>query len=326
MSITFKQTIIHVLDREMGMPLLSTELFPLNNEIEDFVTHHLIKLFESSVSSEACFNPGASLPAQFEQPLSTEDFIALSGEIATAFYNQLLEETSIASGDLVLTSFVMDGNSYFGLLKLNYKCAYTHFVKQETGQIVTQIIKNKGIFPSSNKQVDEGLIVNTETLQTVLIDNSKSKYLASLFDLSPALSVKESIKAIEKVAHTLIEEHYDNPVAVINEFKHNITHNLSKTQSIPVEEVMAQTFSEDKDILETCMQHLETAGLKEATIPVSDPKIANKYALQKLKTDTDIEIKLPIERFNDPDFIEITNHPNGTLSITLKNISKLINK
>ena len=46
MSITFKHTVIHVLDLSMGMPLLSTDLLVLNDETESFITRHLIKIFE----------------------------------------------------------------------------------------------------------------------------------------------------------------------------------------------------------------------------------------------------------------------------------------
>lgn len=326
MSLTFKHTIVHVLDKEMGMPLLSSDLLTLNDETEDFITRHLIKIFESSASSEAVFKPEASLPLQFETPLTEAHFIALSNEIAQAFYNYLQQYEHIASGDLVATSFIMDSENYFALLKLNYKEAYTHYVEQVDGTVVTKIIKNKGIFPGGSKQVDEGIIINTDSLKTVILDNSKDKYLKLLFDLEAALSVKETIKAIENVASKVIEAHYTNPVSAMSELKHNITESIAKTQTIPVEEIMEQTFGEDETVFSSCLEHLEAFGLKETKIEINDQKITNKFASQKLKTDTGIEIKLPAHLFKDPDFIEVINEPNGTLSIMIKNVSQLMSK
>lgn len=326
MSLTFKNTVIHVLDKEMGMPLLSTDLLLLNDETEDFITRHLIKIFESSASSEAVFTENASLPAQFDTPLTPERFLELSGEIAEAFYRYIQEYGSIPSGDLVITSFMMDGENYFGLLKLNYKEEYTHFVEQEDGAVVTKIIKNKGIFPGGSKQVDEGLIMNTDSFKVVILDNSKDKYLKHLFDLTPALSVKETIKAIENVASKVIEEHYDNPINAMTELKNNITESIARTQTIPVEEIMEQTFGSDEEVFHSCMEHIEEYGLKEAKVEITDNKISNKFASQKLKTDTGIEIKMPTHLFKDPDFIEIINEPNGTISIVIKNVSQLVNK
>lgn len=326
MSLTFKNTIIHVLDKEMGMPLLSTDTLTLNDEMEDFITRHLIKIFESSASSEAVFNEAASLPSQFDAPLTRENFVALSNEIAGEFYRYLQEYDNIPNGDLVLTSFIMDGENYFGILKLNYKEEYTHYVEQADGNIVTKIIKNKGIVPGGSKQVDEGLIVSTDSLKTVILDNSKGKYLAHLFDLEPALSVKETIKAIEKVATKVIEEHYDNPISAMTELKNNITESIARTQTIPVEEIMEKTFGQDEAVFNSCIEHIEEFGIKEAKVEVTDNKISNKFASQKLKTDTGFEIKMPTHLFKDPDFIEIINEPNGTISIVLKNISQLVNK
>lgn len=326
MSITFKHTIIHVLDLNMGMPLLSTDLLTLNDETESFITRHLLKVFESSSSCEAVFKESASLPAQLETPLTSEDFIRLSNEITEVFYRYMVEYGNIPSGDLVFTSFILDGNSYLGLLKLNYKEEYTHFVEQVEGTVVTRIIKNKGIFPAASKQVDEGLIVSTDSFKTFLLDNTKSKYLSLMFDLEPALSIKETVKAIETVASKVIEEHYDNPLNAITELKNNIAESIARTSTIPVQEIMEQTFGNDEEVFESCMQQVEEFGLKEAKIEVTDSKISNKFNSQKLKTDTGIEIKLPTHLFKDPDFIEIINEPNGTISIVLKNISQIINR
>lgn len=326
MSITFKHTIIHVVDLNIGMPLLSTDLLTLNDETESFITRHLIKIFESSSSCEAIFKDGASMPTQLEMPLTSENFIQLTNEITDVFYRYMVEYGNIPSGDLVFTAFMMDGNNYFGILKLNYKEEYTHYVEQLDGTIVTRIIKNTGIFPAASKQVDEGLIICTDSLKVSLLDNSKNKYLSLMFDLAPALSVKETIKAIETVASKVIEEHYDNPISAMTELKNNITESIARTQTIPVQEVMEQTFGSDEEVFESCIQHIEELGIKGSTIEVSDSKISNKFASQKLKTDTGIEIKLPTHLFKDPDFIEIVNEPNGTISIVLKNISQIINK
>lgn len=323
MSITFKHTIIHVLDLNMGMPLLSTDLLTLNDETESFITRHLIKIFESSSSCEAIFKEGASMPIQLEAPLTSEAFIQLSSEITEVFYRYMIEYGNIPIGDLVFTSFIMDGNNYFGILKLNYKEEYTHYVEQMEGSIVTRIIKNKGVFPAASKQIDEGLIISTDSLNVFLLDNTKSKYLSLMFDLEPALSVKETIKAIETVANKVIEAHYDNPIAAITELKSNITESIARTQTIPVQEIMEQTFGADEEVFESCVQHIEELGIKDTKVEVNDSKISNKFASQKLKTDTGIEIKLPTHLFKDPDFIEIVNEPNGTLSIVIKNISQI---
>ncbi len=326
MSITFKHTIIHVLDVTMNMPLFSTELLPLSDETESFITKHLIKIFESSASSNAVFKESASLPQVLEAPLDRESFAQLSHDMAEVFYRYMIEYETIPSGDLVVTHFSMNAHDYLGIFKLNYKEEFTHFVEQNEVGVIARIIKHKGVFPSASKQVDEGIIINIDDLSVILLDGTKSKYLSLLFDLESKLSVKETIKAMEKVATKVIEEHYDNPLNALSELKNNISESIARTQTIPVQEIMAQTFGNDEEVFESCSMQMEEYGIKEAKVEVVDTKISNKFTSQKLKTDTGIEIKFPIHLFKDPDFIEIINNPNGTLSIVIKNVSQIINK
>lgn len=326
MSITFKHTIIHVLDLTLNMPVFSTDLLVLNDETERFITKHLMKIFESSSSSDAIFKETASLPKILEVPLDTEAFTRLSHEMAEVFYRYMMEYGNIPSGDLILTSFMMDGGNYLGIFKLNYKEEFTHFVDHTEAGVVAQIIKHKGIFPSGSKQVDEGIIINTDDLNVILLDGTKSKYLSLLFDLEPALSIKETIKAMETVATKVIEEHYTDPLDALTTLKNNISESIARTQTIPVKEIMEQTFGDDEQVFESCTMQLDEYGIKESKIEVADPKLSNKFASQKLKTDTGIELKFPTQLFKDPDFMEVITNPNGTLSIVLKNISQITNK
>ena len=47
---------------------------------------------------------------------------------------------------------------------------------------------------------------------------------------------------------------------------------------------------------------------------------------QKLKTDTGIELTVPSDCLHNPEYIEFINNPDGSLSIELKHISKLVNR
>lgn len=326
MSITFNHTIIHVLDLSMGMPILSTDLLVLNDETESFITKHLIKVFESSATCSAVFKEESIFRKVFEAQLTEENFLGLSNDLADMYFKYMTEYGTIPSGDLIVTYFMMDGSNYLGVIKLNYKEEYTHFVENSEAGVSARIIKHKGIFPPASKQVDEGIIINIETEDVMLLDTTKSKYLSLLYDLEPKMSVKETIKAIEKVASKVIEEHYDNPLNAMTELKTNISESISRTSSIPVQEIMEQTFGEDIEVFESCMGHMEEMGIKESKVEISDPKIGNKFSSQKLKTDTGIELKFPTHLFKDPDFIEIINEPDGTFSIVLKHISQIINK
>ena len=60
-------------------------------------------------------------------------------------------------------------------------------------------------------------------------------------------------------------------------------------------------------------------------------KLKNPFAVKtgrnhKIKTDTGIEITFPADLFQNTEYIEFINNPDGTISIELKNIGKIINQ
>ncbi|MDF2615278.1 MAG: nucleoid-associated protein [Clostridia bacterium] len=326
MSITFNHTIIHVLDLSLQMPVLSSDLLVLNDETESFITKHLVKTFENHDSCEACFKDNSDFLTQISDPITKESFYALSCQMAQKYYHYMSEYQNIPDGDLLITHFFSDDQPFLGILKLNYNEAFTHFLETAEDKLMTKIIKHKSIFPSSSKQIDEAIIISLSTFKIVLLDHSKGRYLSHLFDCDTALSVKETIKVVEKVAAEIIEEHYDNPAYALSELKNNISESLAKTQTIPVQDIIEQTFGEDVQVYESCIHKIEELGLKETTIEVSDSKLTNKFTSHRLKTDTGIELKLPTPLFKNPEYIEFINNPDGTLSIMLKNISQITNK
>ena len=326
MSITFNHTIIHVLDLSLNMPVLSAGLFPLDDETEAFITKHLIKLFESPASARAYFNEEAILPTLLATEMNREHFINLSGQIAEKYYEYLTEYQTIPDGDLIITHFLLNDSPYLAVLKLNYKEAFTHHIETNNEGVTAKIIKHRGIFPSGSKQIDEGIIIDLESLRLTLLDQTKSGYLSLLFECSPELSVKKTMQLVEKVASDVIETHYDNAIEAMSELKSNIADSLSRTQTLPIQEVMQKTFERDEEVFESCMNKMDELGLKETTIEVTDAKLSRKYDSHRLKTDTGIELKFPTPLFKNPDFIEFITEPDGTLSILLKNISQIINK
>ena len=328
MSINFKQTIIHNLDLNMGQPLISKELTVLTDEIESFITRKIFKVLEGQGICEGTFKEQMSLYEDDQlysvvKKWEPGKFKRLSEVLANVFYRYIVEYGTISSGDLVVTNYLMDGKEYLAILKLNFNSgSHTHYYSHE--EEAMKLVTNKSIY---SDKVTEAAIICIDEVSIQLLDETKCKYLQLLLDVDTKLSVKEKLKAIDKVATKVIEEHYDNPIKALNDLKANISESLARTNSINVAEVVEQTFGEDEEVLECCKNHLKEFGLnEEQTIKVTGSKLFNKYSNQKLKTDTGIEIKMPTHLFKDKDFFEIIEEHNGTQTLIIKNVSQVLNK
>ena len=55
-------------------------------------------------------------------------------------------------------------------------------------------------------------------------------------------------------------------------------------------------------------------------------KPAKAEKVQKIKTDKGIEIIIPVDYMNSKEYVEFRNHPDGTISIQLKNITHITSK
>lgn len=66
----------------------------------------------------------------------------------------------------------------------------------------------------------------------------------------------------------------------------------------------------------------------DVTIKMIDNEhvLVGNYIKDKIKTDTGIEITIPSDFFDNSEYIEFINNPNGTISISIKNVGKIINR
>ncbi|MGL4344421.1 MAG: nucleoid-associated protein [Cellulosilyticaceae bacterium] len=325
MSILFQNTIVHMLDLSLEMPVLSGGMTPLDDETESFLTKSITRLFEDHATSKVVFNHDSDILHIFTT--DTMDFLDFSNHLARKFYNYMLNYSTIPSGDLIVSQLQKDGIPYIALLKLNYKEEFTHYTETDAvSGPVHSIIKHKSIFPGSSK-IQEAALINVDTLEVTLLDQSKEKYMNLLLDCSSSLTVKEKIKVIEQVVTDAIVENFENKVEGISFAKNNLAESIATTSTIMIDKVLEETFGDFEEISSSCKQKLEAVGLVDDVIELPKPEaVGKKYTSHKLKTNTGIELKLPTQMLSDPQAIEFINNPDGTLSILIKNISELINK
>ncbi|MGL4361779.1 MAG: nucleoid-associated protein [Cellulosilyticaceae bacterium] len=325
MSILYNKSIMHLLDKSLDFPLLSSELLHLTDETEAFITNYIVKLLESMSVSQSLFTEQSQIGKMFvDNTYVFEDF---SNMLAKSIFQEIVDDSTIPSGDLIVVDFKKDGIPYVGFFKLNYKEAFTHLVDQSDSGPMNTVIKHRTIFPDSVSKIQEACLINKDSLSVFLLDTSRSKYLQDLIGISASLTVKEKIKVAEHVINEAIDENFENKIEAKSFAKNNIAKSIQSSSSIMLDAILEETFQDQEELVASCLKKCESYGLTEKVIDLpSAESTYKKYHSSKLKTNTGIEIKLPSEMLHDPNLIEFINNPDGTLSIVLKNIAELINK
>ena len=104
-----------------------------------------------------------------------------------------------------------------------------------------------------------------------------------------------------------------------------IIENAEVSEYLDPQELGSAVFADSPLMRQQYQQEVAQAGLDEA-VKIDRNLAVRTGRTHKLKTDTGIEISIPVDYFQNQDYVEFINNPNGTLSISLKNIGKLVDK
>jgi nucleoid-associated protein YejK len=332
-EIKIKKIIVHILDLNMEMPLLSDEEHPLESDIVDFIEGHIIKMLSDEGLRSANFKEDSVLKELFEDILRDgENYIKYTSEVATMLYNVIIHYPDIPSADLVCCLFEADGVDFFGILKFNYKNSYIHYVNMNEDKKLNSIIKQKTTLPGDSQKVDECIIVNLQDFSMKVnekkydINGEEKYYLSSMFlDSVCQMSKKEKAQVFKKAVENFGKKHLKDDIEAAGNFAAAVTECIERNEVIDIAMVAENTFKKRPEMKQEFIEHIENTGIEEKEIEL-DRETANKvFKKHRIKTDSGIEITLPYDFFKDRNRMEFINNPDGTVSIMIKNIAKITN-
>lgn len=332
----FNKTILHILDNNLQVPILSSKEMSHENDIDDFLEKHLSKIVKDSDLKNVLFEPNGNKIYDLCKEINRdqESFVAVSIELANMLFAIMKENPSIPSGDAIFATFENNGASYFLLMKLNYRNSYMHYVSNTEEGNANNLIKQKTTLPNETQKVEECILINLSTFDCKLLEKQyeicghREYYLSKYFlkcvsELSNSQKVKVLDKAVSKVSKKYFEEEFDK----ISKFRNCLAEGMEETNSIQVDLVAESVFGDNQEIKKEYLEEVKKLGLVENIVEIPETNTLNKkYRTQKLKTDSGIEINFPSNVYSNKDLIEFINNPDGTISILIKNINKVINQ
>lgn len=333
--INVKKIVLHILDSALHMPILSKNEHPYNEEVNKFVEKHLEKIIKDDNLKESSFIGEFNIIKDLCKKIKDDEanLNSITCEMAKKLFTIMQKNVAIPSADLLFCLFQLDNIQYLGILKFNYKHSFIHYVETKEGRTVNYIIKQKTTLPSENQKIEECALINLNDFSIKLlekkyeINGEKLFYFSQMFlKCATQISTNEKIKifskATEKFSKKYFEEDYTKPV----EIRKAVAESIEETDTINVVNLAENIFRKNPELKREYIQEIENAGLKEKTIPVTKKIAEKRFKTQKIKTDTGIEINLPIEYYGNKDKIEFINNPDGTISIVIKNITKISDK
>jgi len=335
-DIILHQAILHILDSTHEVPIMSGKALELERDISDFLERHISKILNDGDLKKAVFIPGSNevLESCTQLNLNKLSFVDISITLANKLFGIMKENPDIPSADVVFVIFEFEGIKYFSLIKFNYRCSYIHYVANTNEGNNNKLIKQRTALPNETQKVDECVIINLNNFELRLIEKKheicaeKEFYLSKYFlKCQSDLSYLQKVKVLDKTASKISKKHFDEDFTQVAKLRSCIAKSIEEADDIEVEAIAEQVFGENTEIKRQYLEEVKKGGLSENRVIIPETiNTTKKYRTQKLKTESGIEINFPSHFYNDENVMEFINNPDGSISILIKNVNKVVNK
>jgi len=334
-EINVKRAVLHVLDTNSGMPVLSRGELEITGELSDYLGNLIDRMLDDPNLKNAVFSDEDSSILRLCKLLNDneEDFLSITADAANKLFSLMQRHIDIPSADLVCCLLEINGARHLGIIKLNYKAGFTHWVNNSKEGSVNTIIRHRTLLPQEGQKPEECALVNLSDFGLKLlekqydINGEKEFYLAKYYlQCGCQLSDNAKLKILDKVTRSINKKYFDEDFEKAIKVKKAVTDSFDETSSIQIDRIADQVFEKDISIRHEYVDEMEKAGLSEKEIIIPDRLIEKKFKTHKIKTDTGIEIDFPLEYAGNREKIEFVNNSDGTISIIIKNIGKITNR
>lgn len=327
-EIIIRTGIVHILDGELGYPVFSEQPLELSPDINDFFRGLIYKILAGDEMKKCHFDKMEM--AEMVKDFSEENLVEDSKKLAQALYDIMNANISIPSADFAVVTFQLHSDPYLALLKMNYKESFVHLTQTEEVGNVNQLIRYKSMLPSAATKLSEAVIIDLSDYSVQIVEKKyevngkKVNYLSELYlHCHAAMSSKTKMDIVTRAVEQVNKKHYaEEPVKQL-EAKRIIREEIEDTGSVHVERISEKLYGQAPEIKEEFDAKMEKYHMEKAEVTPQNERTTRKFEKQYLKTDTGIEINIPMEQYQDSDQVEFITNEDGTISVLIKNINAL---
>ncbi len=110
------------------------------------------------------------------------------------------------------------------------------------------------------------------------------------------------------------------------EAKNMIYQELSEEGTLNIPRVIDKIFKEKEEFKQEVKEKLDKYHISEDEVTPRSESTVKKFEKQCLTTDTGIELRIPMEQYQNPDNVQFITNEDGTISVLLKNIGHIVTK
>lgn len=324
--------LLQILDYKSGKNYLSDVELNLGAQT---TIEYILKIFNtclnSSTKKKGVFNQESEIKDLFLKYKNAEiDFLSLAKKI-TEDLNQFYQKIAdCPSFDLIFSDFSSDNSKYFGFVLIENKETITHKIESVDGKVSNIVVKNLYTLPTSGISINNFILVDLDSLDVYCcekkrqVDGNNIYILQEYINANFSMSNSAQYKIIKNITTKISEENGVNPAVAMSKVKSFLMEN-PVIENMKPEDISSKVFDTKPEAKASFDAKMHANGIIN-NINLDREFVLKKADVHKIKTDTEIEISIPTEYYSNKDYVEFVDEEDGTTSIKIKNISKIINK
>ncbi len=333
MIINISKAILHIFDLNSGINVFSEEELNVDNSrVVKFLSQHIEKSYNEAHLKSGEFLENSKfreqVKAYFDEKL---EFISFSRYIAELMDTFIGKSGQLNATDIIVCDFTVDNKRFVGILECINRVEFTHQIIKDDGKVKSDIIHHHAILPGPGQKLSGCVFIDYNSLDIKFSDKKRDidgeKILAlpdMLLECSTVLSPRESIKKVNSIARKVAENHGEDPMIIASRAKGMVLESWETEEELDMIDIGKKVFKLSPVMQEEFTEKIEKAGIPR--LVKLDEASVKATMSHKLKTDTGIEITVPVDYFKNKDYFDIVNNSDGTLTINLKNIGKIMDR
>lgn len=326
------KVVLHSLDTQREMPVCSSfEVDSDDSTTLAFAENAMGTIMNSSSMQWARFEDQSQMKvmceALYQNPAS---FMDITRDMSYEMFKLMKDNPAITNGDLMFVLFSIEDVLYLGAAKYNYKTLMTRRIENiRDGQSI-YIVKDSSLFASMRNKADEGFIISLMHMDIALVDKKyeingdKEFYLKEHFlKCTSEYSQKEKLEIFNKVTKNIEDKYIGDDLEKKARIKKAVVESIEEDNLLSVQKAVESAFDPQDEVGQLYKDALEKAGIDNENIQISESQIKRKYQMQKIITESGIELKIPVDYYSDPSKLEFISNGDGSISLVIKDIGKL---
>ncbi|HFI0055000.1 TPA: nucleoid-associated protein [Streptococcus suis] len=324
MDIFVKKAIIHQFSPDDTELVLADQLLTVSPKIEEYLRKKIERVF-SDEAKTGQFEPDNPFLEYLQ-----EDLLTNSVKIAGLWKEEFSISENLKTNDLIFIEFERNGVEHFAFLRIALRENLAHVGSESDSPL--KITQNN--LPGAGSTPDEALIINLQTRRYYLIEKRIKHngaflhyFSDNLLQVTPAISAKKSIKAVEQTAQKIADNFHQGDFQFQSKVKSAIFNHLEEDNELSPEKLADQLFDNNLTARLNFVDQLkEVIPDKISFDEIDSSRQLKKFENQKLSLSNGIELIVPNAVYEDAESVEFIQNDNGTYSILIKNIEDIKSK